>query len=245
MAAGILDVEGAVGDRIVRFPTGVFPDGGTCISPRNPAKVIHVKRSSRVCKPIDASIDFEPAYVKALLRGVDLPIGCVAQFRYGGGMVAITTHHGTVDIERTIEVPLTRAYAAFADETERSNWAAPSDTSVFVYEEKDFRVGGRDVARCGPASDPRFRVETRYVDIVPEARVVSTETIHDSATLLATNITTVEFLPEATSTRIRVTVQVTSFVGPGMIENTRVGQTGSLAHMARYLEKAVVSARLR
>jgi len=29
---------------------------------------------------------------------------------------------------------------------------------------------------------------------------------------------------------------VTSFVGPGMIENTRAGHQGSLANMARYLE---------
>lgn len=147
-----------------------------------------------------------------------------------------STHHGTVVVERTINVPVAHAYAAFADEKERSRWAAPSDTAAFIYEETDFRVGGRDVARCGAKADPRFRVETRYVDIVPEQRVVSTETIHEQSTLLATNITTIEFFPEGSSARLKVTVQITSFVGNGMIENTKAGHTGSLANMARHLE---------
>jgi uncharacterized protein YndB with AHSA1/START domain len=108
---------------------------------------------------------------------------------------------------------------------------------VFIYEETDFRVGGLDVARCGAKADPRFRVETRYVDIVPERRVVSTETIRELSNLLATNITTIEFLPEGQSVRIKATVQITSFVGHGMIENTKAGHTGSLTNMARYLEQ--------
>jgi hypothetical protein len=55
--------------------------------------------------------------------------------------------------------------------------------------------------------------------------------------LLAANITTVESLPDGQRTRMKVTVQVTSFVGKGTIENTRVGHTGSLGNMAQYLEQ--------
>jgi uncharacterized protein YndB with AHSA1/START domain len=51
--------------------------------------------------------------------------------------------------------------------------------------EEDFRVGGRDVARCGAKDDPRFRVESRYVDIVPGQRIITTETIHENTKLLA------------------------------------------------------------
>jgi uncharacterized protein YndB with AHSA1/START domain len=145
--------------------------------------------------------------------------------------------HGTVVVERTIAVPVTRVYGAFADAKEREAWGAPSDTAIFVYDEIDFRVGGRDVARCGAKDDPRFRVETRYIDIVPTQRVVSTETIHEIDNLLAVNITTIEFVPEGQRTRLKVTVQVTSFVGNGMIDNTKAGHTGSLSNMAQYLER--------
>src|SRR5262245_404754 len=136
-------------------------------------------------------------------------------------MTDITTHHGTVVIEETVGVPVSRVYAAFADPKARAAWGAPSDTAAFFYEEADFRVGGRDVARCGAKEDPRFRVEVRYLDIVPEQRVVWTEMISELDHRLAANITTLELAPDGQATRLKVTVQVTSFIGPQMIENTR------------------------
>ena len=109
---------------------------------------------------------------------------------------------------------------------------------MFTYDEADFRVGGRDLARCGPREDPRFRVEARYVDIVPEQRVVSTETIREIDRLLAANITTLELRPEGRRTHVKVTVQVTSFVGPDMIKHTKAGHEGSLASMARHVDRS-------
>jgi uncharacterized protein YndB with AHSA1/START domain len=149
-----------------------------------------------------------------------------------------TTHHGTIVVEQTIVAPVARVYAAFADAKERERWGAPSDTAVFRYEEADFRIGVRDVAICGAKADPRFRVDARYVDISPERRVVWAETISEAGKqTLAANITTFELAPDGERTRLRVTVQVTSFVGPGMIDNTKAGHMGSLASMARHFEK--------
>jgi len=153
-------------------------------------------------------------------------------------MADLSTDHGTVVVERTLDVPVARVYAAFADAKERASWGAPSDTAVFIYDETNFTVGGRDLARCGAKDDPRFHVEARYVDIVGEQRVVWTEAIHEADTLLAVNITTLELMPDGERTRLKVTVQVTSFVGAGMIESTEAGHKGSLANMARYLEQS-------
>lgn len=149
-----------------------------------------------------------------------------------------STDHGTVVVERTLDAPVARVYAGFADPKVRASWGAPSDTAVLIYDETDFRVGGRDVARCGAREDPRYRVETRYIDIVHERRVVWTETIHELDKRLAANITTLELVPEGQRTRLKATVQVTSFVGVGMIENTKAGHTGSLANMARHFEQS-------
>ena len=145
-------------------------------------------------------------------------------------------YHGTISAEHTINVPVARAYQAFADAKQREAWAAPSETASFLYEQADFRVGGLDVARCGAKSDPRFRVETRYLDIVPMQRIVSIETIQEADRLLAANITTMELVPDGPTTRIKVIVQVTSFAGQAMIDNTEAGHAGSLANMARYVE---------
>ena len=164
-------------------------------------------------------------------------------------MAGISTDHGTVVVERVLDVPIASVYGAFADATERARWGSPSDTAAFIYEAADFRVGGVDLIRCGPKEDPRFCVEARYLDILPERRVVWSETISESRkdrqerdgrqidTPLAANLTTVEFSPQGSRTRVKVTVQVASFVGPAMIENTRDGHSGSLANMARCLEQ--------
>jgi uncharacterized protein YndB with AHSA1/START domain len=77
-------------------------------------------------------------------------------------------------------------------------------------------------------------VETQYLDIVPEQRVVWTECIREIDIPLAANITTLELQPDGQRTRLKVTVQVVSFVGEGMIANTKAGHTGSFANMARY-----------
>ena len=84
-----------------------------------------------------------------------------------------------------------------------------------------------------PKGRPQGLVEARYVDIVAERRVVWTETIHEVDKLLAINITTLELLPDGQRTRLKVTVQVTSFVGPGMIKNTKAGHE-ALVQTLRY-----------
>ncbi len=152
-------------------------------------------------------------------------------------MAGVSTDHGTIAVERVLDVPLAQAYRSFTDANERARWGAPTATATFIYEATDFRVGGVDLIRCGPKEDPRYRVEVRYIDIVPERRVVWMETILDGDKLLAANLTTAEFARQEYGTRLKVTVQVTSFVGPTMIENTRAGNRGSLANMARYLER--------
>jgi uncharacterized protein YndB with AHSA1/START domain len=152
-------------------------------------------------------------------------------------MPDISPDHGTVVVEQVLKVPVSRAYGAFADPKERARWGAPSDTAAFIYDAADFRVGGMDLIRCGAKEDPRYRVEARYINIVDERHVVWTETIRDPEKLLATNITTVEFMPDGQRTRLKVTVQVTSFVGVSMLQNTKAGHQASLASMARYLER--------
>jgi uncharacterized protein YndB with AHSA1/START domain len=151
-------------------------------------------------------------------------------------MADVSTDHGTVVVERTLNVPVSRAYGAFADAKQRASWGAPSDSAIFIYDETDFCIGGRDLARCGAREDPRFRVEARYIDIVDERRIVWAETIREIDKLLAENITTLEFQPDGPRTRVKVTVQVTSFAGAGLIYSTKAGHEGALANMAHYLE---------
>jgi uncharacterized protein YndB with AHSA1/START domain len=100
--------------------------------------------------------------------------------------------HATIRLEHSYAAPLERVFSEFADPVVRARWSAPSD-DVLIYDEADFRIGGKDVFRCGPRGDPKFRGETRYLVIVPNARVVSSETLDMDGQRIAVSLTTLDF----------------------------------------------------
>ena len=57
--------------------------------------------------------------------------------------------HGTIVVERVYPATPDRVFGAYADVAARSTWGVPSTDDALVYSESDFRVGGRDLYRCG------------------------------------------------------------------------------------------------
>jgi uncharacterized protein YndB with AHSA1/START domain len=142
--------------------------------------------------------------------------------------------HATITLERSYPVPLERVFSEFADPLARARWSAPSE-DVLIYDEADFRVGGKDVFRCGPKGDPKFRGETRYLFIVPNALVVSSETVDMGGQCLAISLTTLDFDRTEDATTLKVTVQIVSFVGPGMIHGSESGYKSALENLSQHL----------
>lgn len=60
------------------------------------------------------------------------------------------TLHATLVFERQVPASIEKVFAALADPVARSQWGAPSETAVILYDEADFREGGQDRFRCGP-----------------------------------------------------------------------------------------------
>jgi uncharacterized protein YndB with AHSA1/START domain len=142
--------------------------------------------------------------------------------------------HATITLQHSYSAPLERVFSEFADPVARARWSAPSN-DVLIYDEADFRIGGKDVFRCGPKGDPKFRGETRYLDIVPNARVVSSETIDVGGERLAVALTTLDFEPTEDGTNLTVTIQVVSFVGPDMIHSYESGNKSALKNLSQHL----------
>jgi uncharacterized protein YndB with AHSA1/START domain len=142
--------------------------------------------------------------------------------------------HATITLQHSYSAPLERVFSEFADPVARTRWSAPSN-DVLIYDEADFRIGGKDVFRCGPKSDPKFRGETRYLDIVPNARVVSSETVDMGGERLAVALTTLDFEPTEDGTTLTVTIQVASFVGPDMIQSYESGNKSALKNLSQHL----------
>jgi uncharacterized protein YndB with AHSA1/START domain len=142
------------------------------------------------------------------------------------------SQHATIVLERTYRAPLEQVFSEFADPGARSRWTTPSNDAL-IYDQTDFRVGGRDVFRCGPKNDLKFRGETSYHLIVPYKRVVSTETLDTEGERLAVSLHTLDFDATGKGTHLKVTVQMVSFVGAGMIAGYESGNKSALENLAR------------
>jgi uncharacterized protein YndB with AHSA1/START domain len=142
--------------------------------------------------------------------------------------------HATITVERFYRVPVERVFSEFADPVARARWSPPSN-DVLMYDETDFRVGGRDVFRCGPKNDPKFRGETSYHLIVPNKRVVSSETLDADGQRLAVSLSTLDFEATGEGTNLKLTVQIVSLVGMSMIEGFESGNKSAFESLARHL----------
>jgi uncharacterized protein YndB with AHSA1/START domain len=145
--------------------------------------------------------------------------------------------HATIKLEQWYFAPPERVFAEFADPIARARWSAPSN-DVLIYDEADFRVGGKDVFRCGPKGSPKFSGETRYLHIVPNRRVVSSETIDVDGQRLAIALTTLDFDSKGDGTNVTVTVQVVSLAGSDVIHGYESGNKSALKNLSRYLGEA-------
>src|SRR5579859_1571265 len=85
---------------------------------------------------------------------------------YDQEMSGLGKHHATIVLERCYDATPGRVFAEFANPLVRAQWSAPSGDEL-VYEEAAFKVGGRDVFRCGPKGDLKYRGETIYHFISP------------------------------------------------------------------------------
>lgn len=152
-------------------------------------------------------------------------------------MTLATTLHATMVFEREIPAPVEAVFAAFADPVARTAWGAPSDTAVVIYDEADFREGGQDRFRCGPKADPNIHGTTRYLEIIVNRRVVSSETIVVGGKRLCASLTTLELTHDGETSRLKTTVQLASFIGDDMVKGHEAGNNASLDNLVRYFSK--------
>jgi uncharacterized protein YndB with AHSA1/START domain len=146
------------------------------------------------------------------------------------------TLHATLVFEREIPAPIEAVFAAFADPVIRTEWGTPSDTAVVLYDEADFREGGQDRFRCGAKTDPNIHGTTRYLEIIPDRRVVSSETIVMGGKRLCASLTTLELSPDGDKTRLKSTTQLASFIGADMVKGHETGNNAALDNLVRYFQ---------
>jgi uncharacterized protein YndB with AHSA1/START domain len=151
-------------------------------------------------------------------------------------MTTAPIHHATIVLEHRYNAPPNRVYAEFANPVVRAKWSAASDDEL-IYDESAFKIGGRDVFRCGPRGDLKFQGETIYHFIAPDSCVISTETLQAGGQNLAVSLNTMELQEIPEGTNLKLTVQIASFVGEGLVKGFESGNRGALEGLASHLAK--------
>jgi uncharacterized protein YndB with AHSA1/START domain len=145
-----------------------------------------------------------------------------------------TTVHATLIFERMVPATCNQVFTAYADVDQRRKWGAPSDNTALIYDQANFREGGEDAFRCGAKSNPNIHGATRYLDIVVNRRIVSTETISVDGRRLCASIQTLELDPDDDRTKLKSTIQLVSFVGQDMIKGHESGTNASLDNLVNF-----------
>jgi uncharacterized protein YndB with AHSA1/START domain len=142
--------------------------------------------------------------------------------------------HATLVFERELPAPAARVFSAYADARVRAAWSAPSN-DIIIYDQDEFSEGCQDRFRCGPKANPNIQGTTQYWEIVPNQRIVSTETLTMGGTRLAVSLNTIEFAEFGNSTKLKHTIQIVSLIGQDMVQGYEHGNNAALSGLARYL----------
>ncbi len=150
--------------------------------------------------------------------------------------------HGSKTFERVYQASLTALYEAWENPAARAEWGSPDPSVTLRMRAADFSVGGEDIAECVIEGEAAYIVRTRWLDIVPERRILSCETIADRDHTLGSSLISVELLAHGRGSRMVLTVQTVAVEGSGLEEGVVTGWSAALESLAAWLGEAVAEA---
>ncbi|MEM6739202.1 MAG: SRPBCC domain-containing protein [Pseudomonadota bacterium] len=147
--------------------------------------------------------------------------------------------HETLVFERTFQAPPARLFRAYTDPKEREAWSAPTPETLFVIDESDVRTGGRETARCGTGGSLSWTMQVLYHYVTEDRQITFTEELWNERAMVTVALITFDLSErDGGGTRLKLTDQVTSFVGTGGLAGHREGYAKALDNLAARLVPA-------
>ena len=115
--------------------------------------------------------------------------------------------HATFTIERLYQASVERVFAAFSDPEQMKRWWHGPDEWDSTPLALDFRVGGGGSSSGGPKGGVQHRFDSRYYDIVPNARIVYSYEMHLDERKISVSLATLEFRPQGRGCKLVLTEQ--------------------------------------
>jgi uncharacterized protein YndB with AHSA1/START domain len=152
-------------------------------------------------------------------------------------MTERSTNHSTIVIERTYDASPSRVFAAWSDPEALLRWGSAGDGWESAYDRFEFKVGGADVNRFGPKGGKTYYNEARYLDIVPDERIVSAGVMTMDGIRIFAGLMTVEFTPAGKGCRMVMTEQGVFLDGHDVPANHEGGWNSMLDNLGDELKR--------
>lgn len=145
--------------------------------------------------------------------------------------------HDSFTLERRYDASPARIFAAWKDVEGRTRWQKPADHLHFVFDATDFSVGGCDISRCWADGEEEYRAVAWYHNIVPDRRIVMSETVSRKDEMLSNALATVEIDPDGPGTRMRLTLQIMGEAGSDIFAGYREGWGSLMENLVTHLAR--------
>ena len=145
--------------------------------------------------------------------------------------------HATIQVERVYPHSVSAVFSCWSDGEARRKWEPTPEGMEMEYEGScDFKVGFVERSRMVKDGEELAGFETRFVDIVPDSRIVSTVRVLANDATVSASQHTIEFFAEDGKTRLRCTEQVAWLHGQDMQAEHEGGWSTLLDRVGEVLE---------
>lgn len=140
----------------------------------------------------------------------------------------MTAQHSTFVIERRFPATIERVFRAWSVPEKKQKWFACHDDWKTVHFELDFRIDGIETNTVERPDGVKHVFHARFLDIVPEERIVYAYAMHVGGERISASLVTVEFARESGATAMTFTEQVVFLDGRADVEERREGTEAGL-----------------
>jgi uncharacterized protein YndB with AHSA1/START domain len=146
--------------------------------------------------------------------------------------------HGSFTIERTYPVPAERVFQAFSEYSQKRAWFAEGEGFTVLDYTLDFQVGGREFCRFRFGDGPDMTLDSIYMDIVPNRRIVFGYSMTAAGEPFSASVSSTELETTPEGTRMLYTEQCAFLDGKDGLEARHEGSIELLEALAKHLEVA-------
>ncbi len=150
-------------------------------------------------------------------------------------MTKRTTSHATFVIERELQHPPAKVFAAYSNQHSKAKWFVGPEEWRHSDHQLDFRVGGKESVSGGLPHGPVHKFNGEYWDIIENERIVIAYEMHMDDTRTSISLGTTEFKPAPIGTRLIYTEQCVFLDGHDNVHDRERGTQDLLNQLETFL----------